>query len=139
MADLGSFYYRIGERISARWICVIGCVCILIFLLKFSVFYMLEQHFGYGGLYYICMAATIVILFMAVPFGWLPIKVLGLIKWFARYTPGVFCIHYGIGNLLKLRGKTGTFTQCLVIWIISYTVAFLISKIPLKICKRLVE
>lgn len=132
-------YYKIESKISASRFSMAACICMLIFLFKFPVFYMPELHFSYGGLNFICVASIMAIFFMAIPLNRLPIKVLGVIKWLARYTPGVFCIHYGVGKLLKMKGQTGTFIQCLVIWIISYVVAFLISRVPLKICRGLVE
>ncbi len=132
-------HHKIEQKISNSRFGKIACVCILLFLFRFSVFYMPELNFGYGGLYFICIASALVLFFMVLPINRLPIKVLGMIKWFARYTPGIFCIHYGIGNLLKRNGQTGNFIQCVIIWIISVIIAFLISKIPLKICKGLVE
>lgn len=132
-------YSKIERRISVSRFRTIACACVLIFLFRFPMFYMPELNFGYGGLYYICIASALVLFFMVVPINRLPIQILRIIKWFARYTPGIFCIHYGIGNLLKRKGQTGDFMQCVIIWIISLIIAFMISKIPLKICKGLVE
>ncbi|MDE6386426.1 MAG: acyltransferase [Lachnospiraceae bacterium] len=132
-------YNKIEQKISISRFGTIACACMLIFLFRFPVFYMPELNFGYGGLYFICIASVLVLFFMVIPLNTLPIKVLGMIKWFARYTPGIFYIHYGIGNLFRRRGQTGDFIQCVIIWIISFVIAFLISKIPLKICKGLVK
>lgn len=73
-------YYKIDQRISTSKFGIAACVCMLIFLLSFPVFYMPEQHFSYGGLYFICIASIIVILFMAIPFSRLPIKLLEMIN-----------------------------------------------------------
>lgn len=138
-------YFRIDKKIADRkWFCVITNVGFLILLFKYPVFAVIESQFGYAGIESIWISVLLFLIFLALPFEKLPFQALVAVKWLAKYTLGVFCIHYGVGRLFTIwlseKGmKAGTFSQCIVIWIISYALSFIISKIPVKICRQLVQ
>lgn len=104
-----------------------------IFLFKYSVFAVMESQFGYAGIESIWISVLLFLIFLALPFEKLPFQVLVAVKWLAKYTLGVFCIHYSVGRLFTIWlsenvMKARTFSQSIVIWIISYALSFIISK-----------
>lgn len=95
-----------------------------IFLFKYSVFAVMESQLGYAGIESIWISVLLFLIFLALPFEKLPFQVLVAVKWLAKYTLGVFCIHYSVGRLFTIWlsenvMKARTFSQSIVIWIIS--------------------
>ena len=79
-----------------------------------------------------------------VPFEKLPLTVSKIITVISRYTFGIYCMHNLVGRFMKtIFGRfevpSETLFMCAVVYVTCYMIAFFISKIPIKLCRQLVE
>lgn len=119
----------------------------VIFLLRYYEVFTDITGNGYAGIKRMVLAIALVLLFAAPPLEKLPESVKKVIDWLTRYALGVFCMHRLISTLLHYlishRGwidmETYTFFDCLITYIICYVIALLISLIPCKWTRMLVE
>lgn len=138
-------YYRVEERMKKErlyYLSVFGLLLVMAF--KFSIFRVIEEQFTYEGANDIFMAGLLVLIFMISPFEKAPKCLHRIVKWLASYTPGIFYVHFGIGHLFMILLEKGEiqayrFSQCIVIWVISYMIAFLMSQVPLQWLRRMVQ
>ena len=137
--------FLLMNRVSDNkfYILIIGLtVCILLYNINFFV--VCDKGFGYQGVNYIVMAIATVITFMAIPETVIPSYIQHVIDNVARYTLGIYCIHWGIGKYLNLffenvSIRTNTLRECVLIFIISLLISVFIERIPMKFCKKLVR
>lgn len=100
--------------------------------------------FQYSGMPYILIGVSLFILFYLLPFNKMPTVLSTSILVCSKYTLGIYCMHRLIGFILnKLFLFLGfpklTFAGCIVIYICSYFVSFVIAHMPTKIGKKIVE
>lgn len=98
--------------------------------------------FYYQGLLILTKSVTLFITFYFLPIGNVAEKVKKIIIYLSQYTLGVYCIHKLIGLILEqfINNKlNGTMEYCIIIFILSYIVIWIISFIPLKIIKKSVK
>lgn len=120
-----------------------GVICLLRY---YEVFTDITGN-GYAGIKRMVLATALVLLFAAPPLEKLPTSVRKVIDWLTKYSLGIFCMHRLVSTLLHYfishRGwidmETYTFFDCLITYIICYVLALLISLIPCKWTKLLVE
>ncbi len=68
-----------------------------------------------------------------------------IFRFLSKYSLGVFCLHFGVGYCLNtllgavLEWKNGTFAECIGIYGICVILSWIISLIPIKYFKQLVE
>lgn len=119
-------------------------VCYILISLKRGGF--LAEGFDYHGIKLILLSTFIflfvykfVIVNKFIPF-W------GTIRWLAKYTLGIYCLHIAIGKywyiLLDFIGKSeakGTIFGCVIIYLLSLVLSYGISKIPTNYARSLVE
>lgn len=107
---------------------------ILIIISKYAVFENLK-NFKYGGLRHNIAASCIFILFSLFPLEnikYNPLK--NFIKYFTRYTGGIYYMHYLVGNsyIIKkilFKSLNGTIFGCMVIYFICYSISYFGIKI----------
>lgn len=105
-----------------------------------------KQTFDYGGIGKIVMALLLIFLCYAPPLEKLPKFVHIIVKWLTRYTFGIYCMHRLVATLLHYfishrtwDIETFTFVDCVVTYLLCYFISFLISLIPCKWTRMLVE
>lgn len=101
------------------------------------------KGFGYQGLQWITLGSICVINLYICPFDKISVKVKKVLVIISEYTLGIYCMHFGVGQILngiftKLNWETGTFVECILIYIICFVNAMIIAKIPLKSFKCIV-
>jgi len=74
----------------------------------------------------------------------IPVWIKTIMVSLSNYCLGVYCIHWAVGKYVNLylesQGyRTNTFSECLIILIISFGLAIGISKIPGRYSKQLVK
>lgn len=137
-------YFNILEKCERLKLLVLIC------LFVFTGFFMeyewrfLPGGFGYQGIQRLCIAFGIVSIIALLPLEKIPVWVKRVVQSLSRYTLGIYCMHNMIGRFLKSffenNGlESGTFLMCVFIWIICYIIAFVVSTIPIKLCRQLVE
>lgn len=107
---------------------------------------------GYEGLVLNCIAWGLLPAFYWLPFDRAPAAVTKAVLFVSRYAMGVYCVHLLLGwifydyvlGLEKVSFPFGTcrsFTvlQCLAVWALSYVFCWLVSLIPAKFFRRVVE
>lgn len=106
---------------------------------------------GYAGLNMCLIAWGVMACFYYLPFGRLPSIVSSAVDHVSRYCMGVYCIHFLLGQLVfdfvwrlprtdTPYGELRIFTigQCLVVWVLSYGVCWLIARVPAGLLRRVV-
>jgi len=107
------------------------------------------RGFDYAGLNPILRALSIVVIVHLIPFEKVSEAVKNIIRHAAKYTLGIYCMHRLVEKLLHISGAAAllqnihiaadSFIFCLIVYIVSYLLAVLISRIPAKLCRQLVE
>lgn len=137
---------KILEKIkNQRVYVVLICIMSMLVIAYGGLFTSPAEGFGYGGTYAIAYSTTAFILFYEFPFEKMWIGIKKTLKFLSKYSFGVFCIHLGVGycwnNVLCVYfgWERNTFIQCICIYIICIFVSWMISHIPVKYVKQLVE
>ena len=95
--------------------------------------------YGYQGIIMIVIAFALVELFYAMPLFRLPAPILVIIERATRYTMGIYCMHRLVSTILnviiaktKIQISINSFGICILIYVLSY----LLSWLGTKICKK---
>lgn len=138
-------YYDFKKIIkNNKVMCFIGFIFLGVIVLALDKYFP-ERGFNYSGLLKVYLTLIIITIFILFPFNKLKPFVLKLIKIFSQYTLGIYCIHRLTGTFLnelfiKVLGiNMNSFIFCIIIYIVSYLVCFIISKIPLKSAYKIVN
>lgn len=129
---------------------IIKCLISMLAFILLSIslwhpaFPMTKENFSYAGVPYIITALCLFFLGLFLPLDMLPNIVKRSIRFVASYTFGIYCLHLGTGELMfVLLGRNDFHTHkmlfCLAIYLASFVIAVLISKIPHPFFKRLVQ
>ena len=107
---------------------------------------------GYAGIQLNLTAWGVLFVFYYLPFERMPAMFSKIVLGVSKYCMGVYCMHLLLGQLMfdfvfrgaKTATKHGdlrifTVVQCLVVWVVSYILCWLIAKIPAKFFRRIVE
>lgn len=122
-----------------------GCVLLMLIFSYVIKIPAPEYGFGYSGIYLLIYTTLAFVLLYVIPFGRLPDAGLKVLRFLAKYSFGVYCIHYIIGRIWSdiicvYNGWTrDTFMSCVLIYAVSVFLSWLISLIPGKFSKMLVE
>ena len=141
-------YYKVYERLEKdRYRILLGAL-VLTGVLFFSFRRMPNitkiNGFGYAGIYLIAMAVLITTIAYYFPFQKFPQIIQNLIVVLTKYTLGIYCMHRLVGKCMilvfeRMGIEVGTFAMCICIYILCYGFSALISHIPTKMAKHLVE
>ena len=124
--------------------CVVSLAAMVIIGI-FKLFNTMPESFTYGGIFALVYGTLAFLFFYTLPFEKLPDFIRICIRFLAKYSFGIYCIHYGVGycwNAVICRRfgwKSGSFVACCAIYLISLLAAYVISRIPGKYSKQLVE
>jgi hypothetical protein len=103
-----------------------------------------EFGFQYCGINMLLLTCSIFLIVYHLPFCRFTDTIKKILKFLAKYSFGVFCVHLGIGRFIELvvfynlNLKTGSFCECILIYSLSLLISWSISKIPGKLSKMLV-
>lgn len=103
-----------------------------------------ELGFEYCGIRMLIYTTSLFIIVLLFPFERIAESVKKVLRFLAKYSFGVFCIHLGIGRCWELiicynlNWEKGTFAECLLIFAVSILISWGISKIPNKYARMLV-
>lgn len=139
-------HYKVVEKAAEHKKIVIPILAIVAVLVDVFVSYIPSPGFSfcYGGIKYIIEAVTLLILFYIIPFDRLSDIVKKPIRFVGKYTMGIYCAHWVVGQLmnivwLRYFGVEKTLVECLAIFVVCLIGCFIISLIPSKWTKMLVE
>ena len=150
MAVIGYFlaYYGLLEKSRKHWITTILVSLVSLWMIRYYTVIPKPdvQTFDYGGLRHIVLGLILIFMFYAPPLEKLPKFVHVIVEWLTKYTLGIYCMHRLVGTLLHyfishrtIDIETFTFFDCVLIYVISYVISFLIARIPCKWTRMLVE
>lgn len=118
-------------------------IATLLFFIPYNYLsFPLAKGFGYSGITPLYLAIMAIIVASMVPFEKLPSNIKRIIYQISRYTLGIYCCHRLV-NVLLINYypilPIESFSWSIYVYIISYLLCLLISLIPNKIIKSLVE
>lgn len=138
----GMAYYKVGLRKTGNEIQIVLGACLMLSLIySVDIFSSLSTGFVYQGMFYIIAASIVVIIFMVMPFGKIPMILKKTIVWISRYCFGIFCIHWAVGKYfdLWLRNhglEIKTFKECILIMIVSFLLSICLEQLSNFYCKK---
>ena len=134
-------YFNILEKIKKYWYLAIP-VSAFMFLQGFKIAWYDVKDFGFAGICKPYLAIWIVIAAFSVPLEILPLTLKKIILQVTNYTLGIYCCHRMINTLLDAfvpNLPLMSFERCILIYIISYILCYLISLIPNKNIESLIN
>lgn len=101
------------------------------------------ENFGYAGFWKMAFAFAITMFAYNLNFNWAGTKLKQIISLITKYTLGIYCAHKLVGSigysLLTSCGfPTYKFHQCIIIYIVSFFICWILSIIPCKWIKNIV-
>ena len=126
------------------WIIVLGLALAIMLPLKDILFVKPQYTMAYAGLANVIVAPILFLFMYLFPFAKIGDKLKKIIGGIAKYTMGVFLSHWIVGNIFndvlsKMNRTQYTFTGCIIIFILSWGISFMIAKIPLKHSEQFVS
>ena len=103
-----------------------------------------KDGFSYGGINKLLYGVCAFVVLYLMPFDKLPDVGKKVLKFLAKYSFGVFCIHMGIGYCTDFilcplnKWKNGTLIECILVYLVSLLLSWLISLFPGKFSKQIV-
>ncbi len=130
---------RIFDKVStnkARYTIIFSCISIIFMWVNYDIFYK-PKGFMYAGLDECIMSFIIVLLFYILPIKYLNKRVKSFIKFISKYTVGVYCIHRLVAQILCLNSKllpmkVGSMVYVLFVYMLSVSICYILSRVPLK-------
>lgn len=131
---------KILERF--KWVLLLLAALIFVCLNNSTLFK--TGDFGYGGIYLLVTSTLILLFFSILPLHFLPKPFRAVIMFVSKYAFGIFCSHFLVGKIFNyyityFEIQINEFLSCVAIWAICFVLSFLISLIPSKFFKQLVE
>lgn len=137
-------YFQIHRKLEKyRVPSLLGMILITGIFMKYS-FISNPPGYGYSGVQKILIAFGLIMAAWLLPVEKLPAAATKIITVLSRYTFGIYCMHNLVGRFMKtifssFGVPSETLFMCIVVYVTCYIIAFIISKIPIKLCKQLVE
>ena len=119
-------------------------LCFAIGLIVLSLFIPDIQGFGYSGILRLGVALMLIMVFYLLPLDRMVVTHKKIILLLSKYTLGIYCMHKLVGIILdnimnRYNIEINSCILCLIIYIICYCIAIVMAKIPIKICRDIVE
>lgn len=145
LAVCGYYLGRNGEIVKKRRLDdLLLCVGLIILNIIAEPYY-IPGDFGYGGVGKSITAIAIVILFAGIPIKNMPSSVHKLLCCISGYSFGIYCMHILVGSMMitickRLIGKEQyTLFSCVIIYLISFVICYLIDYFSKGKLKRIVS
>ena len=128
-ATIGVLLFMSNKHNRIEW--VLGTLIISIFIV---IGYDFKQYsYGHAGITVMLISYFLLLIFKYLPFYKLPSQLLSLIRFVAKYSMGIYCVHLLVGRLFLALGLYITpFYNSVLIYIFSLLISYLLSLIPLK-------
>ena len=135
--------FRIFELFKTRKTYAVIIMTILLIVSLLLVGKEKTNGYGYKGLAKIIVTFIILNFAYNTPFYKLPLWVKRIIRFLSKYTLGVYCLHRLMSivlfNIFSINSEKTSFIMCVMIYICCYFVSWLVSLIPMKKAKLLVD
>lgn len=136
--------YNLLERVKNHRLFVFLISFIMLITMGRYGLFSYSEGFLYGGTQVYIYGLLTFLLFYSIPFDRLPQFFKKSIEFLAKYSFGVFCLHYGVGTwfnilLSHFSLPINTVVECICVYAVSVFFSWLISMIPSKFSKQLVE
>lgn len=137
--------YSLLERSSLS-----SVASVIIFMLM-AVLAMIPLHgdknagFGYSNFFYIPAAIGLAVAVWYIPFPSIGRKTMNVLRFLSSFTLGIYCVHRLVMVIVKYAMAHGmmpsldTFVLCILTYILSFILCWVISRIPSKYAKMLVK
>ena len=98
---------------------------------------------GYGGTLILVHTVCVFVIIYLLPLEHHSAGILSFVRFLARYSLGVYCIHFGLGycvnQIFYMKGiPTGSIWECLLIYAACILISMIIGSIPNRFAKMLV-
>ncbi len=116
--------------------------CVVLFLLGFYIPWIEVKNFDYGGFTKPYLSLCIVIFSYLIPLDGLPDNFKKVILKITDYTMGIYCCHRMVYMILIYATKmsfTHSFEKCILIYLISYFLCFLLDTIDNPYIKKMIR
>lgn len=138
-------YFKIYNFLESRKkMSIITTGILIVFVWNNSFISNPAESFIYAGIRYIVITVLIVTFFWLFPFDkFLNRKLTNLIHNLSKYSLGIYCIHLLVGYIVnELNAKYnivgGTLRKCILIYIVSMILSYIITLIPNETVKKMV-
>lgn len=120
-----------------------GSILFFCIIRYFNILVMRPDGFDYQGISLFLLSIDIFIVFYCIPTEHIPQRIQKFINFISSYSMGIYCVHFLVGRFIKEimdehEIQRGAIVDVLIIYFCSFLIAFLISTIPNKWCKKLV-
>lgn len=147
-------YAALGCVVSYENQHIVSCVrqrpyLLIVLLFSSFVFWKFYRRFPvpgfpYSGVFLLAGATCFAMFFYLLPLQWLSGKQKKIITFFGAHTLGIYCMHYPVGYLFNLffenhHIKVNSFVFCVFVYILCFWLSHLISLLPYKMTKILVD
>lgn len=140
-------HYKVYEKLKSKrcqLLTAFGLLILLFAFLQVKGRFPETEGFRYSGIYLLGMSTFLTLFAFFTSFEKVNGRIKKVIKYVAKYTLGVYCIHRLIAKpvfiVFAMFGwSTSSFIICIIIFIISLLVSVLIGCLPWKIVKQLVQ
>lgn len=137
-------HYRLLDRARFHKKKAVSMLCVLLVVLGCTMLIPKAQGFGYSNITHMIIAIIMLFFVYIIPFNLLSNKIKDAISVVSKYTLGIYCVHRLIATMVielfeNAEIETGTFGMCVIIYILSYAVSWLISLVPCKVTRFIVQ
>lgn len=110
---------------------------ISLYLISHYHIFVLIKGFSLPGIHQIFYSLFLFTFFSLLPLEMLNSKLLVFLRQIAKYTQGIYCLHFLVQYYMKLKlDKSGSFLGCIILYIFSYFISYIgfntFSKTKLK-------
>ncbi len=132
------------KRHRAFWCVILSIIVPLMVYFREQWFPRSKETLAFSGCALFIVAPIMFLWLYILPFEILPKAVKKVLKVMSDYTLGLFAMHWPLGKIFNIyyeqwTGTKNTLTECFIIFVICWVLAFLIGHIPGKFSKMLVR
>jgi surface polysaccharide O-acyltransferase-like enzyme len=134
-------YFGIFDKLKNHKTTVL-LICAPLLVLPYIFRFPRTEGFGYAGMMVLYMPVMIFFFVCSLPLNKLPIGYKKIAVMISSYTLGIYCSHRLVSVVLKTLYPGfafSSFSGCIIIYLVSYLICFLIALIPNKYVKGLTE
>jgi len=126
------------RRDRAAWMA--GAVLVFVVVVRLDVFSAVGG-FTYAGLKPVILASCLVIFFFLLPLEKLPPFMIKILSVATKHTLGIYCVHRLVEYFLlpETEYRVSEFAFCVLVYFLSWIVCELLSRIPVKVIRQLVD
>lgn len=139
-------YYPVKKALKEKKIVFIPIVVLILIATVFAKEHIHDvEGFGYAGICMLMTAVSVVILFFTIPTELITGRLRDALLFASKYTLGIYCMHrliaLFVNNIIMHTANQwmGRFSVCVLIYIVCFIIALLMSQIKSERVKNLFE